>query len=394
MKSISRRALVLYLIIILFLVGSGFLFFNLVTHSEEWAMNKVNKHLYNSGSLATAGDILDINGTVLVSTKDGSRSYNKNKSIRLGTLHTVGDSSGYIASGVQSAFKDDITGYSLVDGVYNLKRYGKGNDIKLTLNAEICKVAYEALKGYKGTVGVMNYKTGELICIVSTPTFDVYNKPEDIYTDTSGKYEGIYMNRFFSGLYTPGSTFKVITAASAIENIPDIYEQEFVCKGKIQIGEGYVICNGEHGKISFEQALNKSCNCAFAVIAEKLGTQALTETAERIGFNNTKTLISEKIYCEKSRINLSNAKTLDLGWAGIGQYTTLINPCQMLTIISSIANGGEAISPYLMAELISPKGKVIAMGESQVAGQYFTESVASDLNKLLRSNVKNQYGDS
>ena len=394
MKSISRRALVLYLIIILFLVGSGFLFFNLVTHSEEWAMNKANKHLYNSGSLATAGDILDINGTVLVSTKDGSRSYNKNKSIRLGTLHTVGDSSGYIASGVQSAFKDDITGYSLVDGVYNLKRYGKGNDIKLTLNAEICKVAYEALKGYKGTVGVMNYKTGELICIVSTPTFDVYNKPEDIYTDTSGKYEGIYMNRFFSGLYTPGSTFKVITAASAIENIPDIYEQEFVCKGKIQIGEGYVICNGEHGKISFEQALNKSCNCAFAVIAEKLGTQALTETAERIGFNNTKTLISEKIYCEKSRINLSNAKTLDLGWAGIGQYTTLINPCQMLTIISSIANGGEAISPYLMAELISPKGKVIAMGESQVAGQYFTESVASDLNKLLRSNVKKQYGDS
>ena len=153
----------------------------------------------------------------------------------------MGDSSGYIASGVQSAFKDDITGYSLVDGVYNLKRYGKGNDIKLTLNAEICKVAYEALKGYKGTVGVMNYKTGELICIVSTPTFDVYNKPEDIYTDTSGKYEGIYMNRFFSGLYTPGSTFKVITAASAIENIPDIYEQEFVCKGKIQVGEGYVV---------------------------------------------------------------------------------------------------------------------------------------------------------
>ncbi len=393
MKSISRRALVLYLIIILFFAGSGILFFKLVTHSEEWAMNKANKHLYNSGSLTTAGDILDINGTVLVTTKDGSRSYNKDKSIRLGTLHTVGDSSGYIASGIQSTFKDEITGYSLIDGVYNLQRYGKGNDVTLTLNAEICKVAYEALKGYKGTVGVMNYETGELICVISTPTFDVYDKPKDIHTDTSGKYDGIYMNRFFSGLYTPGSTFKVITAASAIENIPDIYEKEFECKGKIQVGEGYVFCNDTHGKISFEEALNKSCNCAFSKIAEELGKQTLTETAERIGFNQSGLLISEKITCSKSKLDLATAKTLDLGWAGIGQYTTLVNPCQMLMAISSVANKGMAVSPYIMTEITSPDGRVLSKGETQTVGQYFSESVAFELNKLLRSNVKKQYGD-
>lgn len=393
MKSISRRALVLYLIIFLFLAGSGILFFNLVTHSEEWAMNKANKHLYNSGSLSTAGDILDIKGKVLVTTKDGSRSYNEDRAIRLATLHTVGDSSGYIASGIQTAFKDEITGYSLVDGVYNLQRYGKGNDIKLTLNAEICKVAYNALGNYKGTVGVMNYKTGELICIVSTPTFDVYNKPQDIHTNTTDKYEGIYMNRFFSGLYTPGSTFKVITAACAIENITDIYDRDFECKGKIQVGEGYVFCSGTHGKIDFEEALNKSCNCAFAKIAELLGAEALTNTAERIGFNNSGLQISEKIACSKSKIDLSQAKPLDLGWAGIGQYTTLINPCQMLTVISSVANNGVAVLPYLVSQIISPNGKVILNGETQQAGQYFAESIAKDLNILLRSNVKNRYGD-
>lgn len=393
MKSISRRALVLYLIILLFLAGSGVLFFNLITHSEEWAMNKANKHLYTSGSLTTAGDILDINGKVLVTTKDGSRSYNEDKSIRLATLHTVGDSSGYIASGVQTAFKDEITGYSLKDGVYNLQRYGKGNDITLTLNAEICKVAYNALGNYKGTVGVMNYKTGELICVVSTPTFDVYNKPKDIHTDTSGKYEGIYLNRFFSGLYTPGSTFKIITAACAIENIPDIYEQEFVCKGKIQVGEGYVVCSGTHGKINFEEALNNSCNCAFAKIAELLGNDALTKTAERIGFNNSGFVISNKINCSKSKLDLSGAKLLDLGWAGIGQYTTLINPCQMLTAISSVANNGNAVSPYLVSQISSPDGKVMLKGETQQLGQYFAETVSSELNVLLRSNVKNRYGD-
>ena len=258
MKSISRRALSLYLIIVLFLGGCGLLFYNLVTNSSDWAMNRVNKHLYSSGNLATAGDVTDANGVILATTKDGKRVYNESKNIRLATLHTVGDSAGFIASGVQTSFKDELTGYTLVDGVYNLKRYGKGNDIKLTLNSKVCATAYKALGNRKGTVAVMNYKTGELVCVVSTPTYDIKNKPDDIATNTTDKYEGIYMNRFFSGLYTPGSTFKVITAASAIENIPDIYSRTFQCDGKILIGEGYVICNGTHGEIDFETAMNKS----------------------------------------------------------------------------------------------------------------------------------------
>lgn len=393
MKSISRRALVLYSIILLFLAGCGVLYFNLITHSEEWAMNKASKHLYSMGSLTTAGDIMDVNGNILVTTKNGQRSYNDDAIIRMATLHTVGDSSGYISCGVQNTFKDEIIGYTLVDGVYNLQRYGKGNDIKLTLNSEICKVAYEALGDYKGTVGVMNYKTGELICIVSKPSFDVYDKPQDIATDTSGKYEGIYMNRFFSGLYTPGSTFKVITAACAIEQIPDIYTREFECTGKVLVGEGYVFCSGEHGKLSFQEALNESCNCAFAVIADELGNDGMMKLTKRVGFNNTSLAVSEKITCTKSRFDLSSAKALDRGWAGIGQYTTLINPCHMLTLFSSIANNGVAVNPYIVSELLTPKGDVFSKGETTEIGNYFSSSVASQLDDLLRSNVKNKYGD-
>lgn len=393
MKSISRRALSLYLIIVLFLAGCGLLFYNLVTNSSDWAMNRVNKHLYSSGNLATAGDITDINGNILASTKNGQRIYNESKNVRLATLHTVGDSAGFIASGIQTSFKDELTGYTLVDGVYNLKRYGKGNDITLTLNSKICAAAYKALGNRKGTVGVMNYKTGELVCVVSTPTYDIKNKPDDINTDTTDKYEGIYMNRFFSGLYTPGSTFKVITAASAIENIPDIYSRTFQCDGKILIGEGYVICNGTHGEVDFETAMNKSCNCAFAKIADELGSEKLTLTAERLGFNSKKITVSDKISCAKSKLNLTESKPLDIGWAGIGQYTTLINPCQMLTIISAIANGGVAKAPYLVSEITNPEGKVIFTEKTREMGEYFAYSVSQNLDNILRSNVKNQYGD-
>ena len=393
MKSISRRALTLYMLILLFLAGCGLLFFNLVTHADEWAMNRANKHLYSSGSLATAGDITDAKGEILVTTKDGKRVYNDNKYIRLSTLHTVGDSAGFIASGIQTSFKDELTGYTLTDGVYNLKRYGKGNDVKLTLNSEICKTAYLALGQNKGTVAVMNYKTGELVCIVSTPAYDILNKPTDINTDTTGKYEGVYMNRFFSGLYTPGSTFKVITAACAIENIPDIYDRTFTCKGKVQIGEGYVICNGTHGKINFEKALNKSCNSAFAEIAYELGTEKMTATAERLGFNNTSITVSGKIHTAVSKIKLGEASALDLGWAGIGQYTTLINPCQMLTIVSAIANDGKAPAPQVVSEITTPEGKIAYSATTELLGEYFTTDVANKLDDMLRSNVKNYYGD-
>lgn len=393
MKSISKRALSLYVIILLFLAGCGLLFYNLVTNSSDWAMNRVNKHLYSSGSLATAGDVTDVNGVILATTKNGQRVYNESRNIRLATLHTVGDSVGFIASGVQTSFKDELTGYTLVDGVYNLKRYGKGNDVKLTLNSKVCATAYKALGNRKGTVAVMNYKTGELVCIVSTPTYDINNKPDDIATNTTDKYEGIYMNRFFSGLYTPGSTFKVITAACAIENIPDIYSRTFQCDGKILIGEGYVICNGTHGEIDFKTAMNKSCNCAFAKIAEELGSEKLTLTAERLGFNSKKITISDKISCTKSKINLTESSLLDIGWAGIGQYTTLINPCQMLTIVSAIANDGIANSPYLVSEITNPKGEVIFTEKTSNLGQYFDLSVAQSLGSILRSNVVNQYGD-
>lgn len=394
MKMISRRSLTLYAIILLFLAGCGLLFYNLVTNSSDWAMNRVNKHLYSSGSLATAGDVKDTNGIVLATTQNGVRVYNQSKNVRLGTLHTVGDSAGFIASGIQTSFKDELTGYTLVDGVYNLKRYGKGNDVTLTINSKVCAAAYKALGDKKGTVAVMNYKTGELVCIVSTPTYDILNKPEDILTDTTGKYDGIYMNRFFSGLYTPGSTFKVITAACAIENIPDIYNRTFECEGKVQIGEGYVICSDTHGKVNFEKAMNKSCNCAFAVIADELGNEKLTATAERLGFNTENITVSNKIKCAKSKLNLTESASLDIGWAGIGQYTTLINPCQMLTIISSIANQGVAVSPFLVSEIKNPEGEIVFFEKTETFGEFFSSTVAQSLDNLLRSNVKNQYGDS
>ena len=384
MKGIARRSKIMFAFTAAFLAGLIILVSTFVVNAQEWVFKRANLHIYSSGQIVSAGTIYDRNGKVLASTVDGKRTYNESKTIRRATLHAVGDLEGFIATGAHTVFRSELTGYSFLNGVYELKKNGAGNDIKLTIDSDLCAVAINALGDRKGTVGVYNYKTGEILCMVSSPTYDPNNKPDDIDSDTSGKYDGIYLNRFLSGVFTPGSTFKVITAISAIENIPDINSKTFTCNGAYQTSTGEVRCNGVHGKLNFEQALSKSCNSAFACIAEELGNEALTKTAEQLGFNQRITI--DGISVTKSFFDLSEAVSVDRGWAGIGQYTTLANPCQMLTVMGAIANGGSAPNPKL---LMSDNSFSIQTKELK----YMSSQTAQTIAGMLRKNVINQYGE-
>lgn len=119
----------------------------------------------------------------------------------------------------------------------------------------------------------------------------------------------------------------------------------------------------------------------------------LTEVCERLGFNTRNITVNGKIKAVKSRINLLESTRLDIGWAGIGQYTTLINPCQMLTAVAAAANGGTAPAPNLIKEISTPEGKITYKSAPTSDGEYFSPETAEKLGKLLRSNVQNQYGD-
>ncbi len=387
MNRISKRSKILYTIVIAFIVGVCILSVTMLKNSEKWAMQRVNQHLYKNGQLISAGTIYDRNGMVLAQTVDGKRVFNKDKQIRMATLHTVGDLSGYIATGAHTAFKSELTGYSLVNGVYTFnKDDNTKHDIHLTIDAELCSTALDALGKNKGTIGIYNYNTGEILCMVSNPTFDINNKPKDIDTDNTGKYDGIYLNRFFSGVFTPGSTFKIVTAASAIENIPDIDSRTFTCTGSYKTSTGVVKCNGVHGTVNFEQALNRSCNSAFAQISEELGNEKLAATAKEFGFNQRITV--DGISVTKSYFTLEGAVSVDRGWAGIGQYKTLVNPCHMMTIVGAIASNGKSPEPHILKD----NGSIFNSNSTSL--RYMDVSTASKLSSMLRSNVKNFYRDS
>lgn len=361
--------------------------FSMFSHAEEYALKPINSHLFSNGILIKAGSIVDINGVKLAYTENNKRKYAENPDARAALLHILGDDKGFISGGIQDTFREELCGYSIFYGVNKIY----SNTLKLTLDSELCAKAYEALKPYKGVIAVCDYKTGEIVCLATSPSYDVYNVPKDL--NDNEKYEGVYINRLFGGLYTPGSTFKTVTSLAAVENIGDINERKFYCSGSYKKNGMKIICNDVHGSLSFKEALNKSCNVVFAQIAVELGEEKMESAFKAAGL--------DKKYQTSDRITTKGGVTPfekeidknELGWAGIGQSTVLVNPYAFLTFMCAIANGGKATEPYFVKSAENEDGKIIYEPDRVDSGLNLNPDSANELKELLRSDVRDYYGD-
>ena len=381
MNKILKRSSVLFIIIFAFVASILIYYVSLAFSGDKWVTYPANQHIYSNGILIKAGEITDKNGLVLAKTEEGKRVYNNDSDIRKATVHAVGDLNGFVSTGMHSAYLKELCGFDPVNGVYNFS--GKGNNIELTLDSQLCVTAYKALGNRSGTVGIYNYETGEIVCMVSTPTFD----PAKNETP-NGK--GVYVNRLLSGIYAPGSIFKLVTALSALENLPNANTMEFSCSHGITIGGEWLSCLGYHGKIGLDNALVHSCNAFFAQTALQLDRRKLTSTAEKVGFN--KSIYMDGIKCAESKYNVSDSNDIDFGWSGIGQHNDLVNPFQYLTFMGGIANDGKSINPYIVKKITSSNGATIKKASSAQT-RLMSKENADKLTTMMRNNVKKNYGD-
>ena len=255
MKKIKRRAYSALLLALLVVAGMGVYVFRLVTEGSQWATFRANQTIYDQGVLKS-GTVYDRNGTALAAYQDGSRVYADDPLVRTSCLHAVGDFSGNIGTGAVTAFSHELVGYDLFTGLTD----PAGGELHLTIDSSLNAVAYNALNGRKGAVLVYDYTNGDIICMTSSSSYDPMNVPEL----TGDFYEGVYLNRCISSTYTPGSVFKIVTLAAAIENIGDLYTRSFWCPGSVTVAGVQINCSGVHGSQTIEQAFGNSCNCAFA----------------------------------------------------------------------------------------------------------------------------------
>ncbi len=384
MKRISHRMVFLIVLVAALLLGILAFTVHYFFRSDDWVVFSGSPHVYTGNNLSS-GRVTDRSGTLLLDSTDG-RSYSEDAALRSATMHLLGDRFGYISSPVLNEYADELVGFSKVNGLYSLT--DASNTAVLTISAQVQKTAQAALAGRKGTIGVYNYKTGEILCAVTSPTYDPDNMP-DVENDATGAYDGVYLNRFFQTSYVPGSIFKLVTSIAALENIPDITQRTFTCSGTWEIGGDTIICNGVHGTLTFQEALAHSCNVAFGQLAVELGPETMTAYAEQLGV--TESLKFDGVTTAAGSFDLEGAADSEIAWSGIGQYTDLVNPCQYMVLMGAIANGGQAAIPHLMARVEG------GLTDRYTARTAYTETLmdaaaASQLADMMRYNVVNMYG--
>ena len=383
MKKVSSRALFALVLTLILVAGTALACARYALHAQEWVAFPGSPYAY-SGTGVRGTRVYDRSGRQLLSTV-GGRSYDADASVRTATVHLLGDRYGYISAPLLGGYADRMIGYSKLTGI---DRDNRGANARLTISAQAQSAALQALGTCHGTVGVYNYRTGEILCAVTSPSFDPDNIP-DIENDTTGAYDGVYLNRFFTSTYTPGSIFKLVTAAAALETLDNAADITDTCAGKTIIGGQEVVCMGAHGALTLEQALAHSCNVYFGDLSVRVGARALQNTCDRLGLNGS---YSCESYTCRSRVDLSGADDGSLAWAGIGQYTDQVTALQFLRVMGVVAGGGEAAEPYLM-EKISRGGKTAYQAQTVSTGRLLSAQTAQTLGAMMRTAVTQIYGD-
>ena len=384
MKKIERRALLCLLLAGALLAGTVLFTGRFVVSGSAWAA-----FLPVFSGQPAAGRVLDRDGDVLTWVdEDGARRYYDGASVRKATLHAVGDAQGRIGTGALVAFADKLSGYNLLTGSYS--PLGRGSDLYLTIDARYNYIAYQALNGRKGAVGVYNYQTGEVLCMVSSPTFDPLYPPED--AEDNPAYEGVYLNRFLSGTFPPGSVYKTVVLAAAIENLPDLYDRTWTCTGSTPVGDGAVTCPHAHGEQDIAAALANSCNGVFALLASQLGEDVLARYTEAAGL--TASYSVDGIATAAGSFDLEGLTDNELGWAGVGQYNDLANPCALMVYMGAVANGGKAAVPRLVLRTENALGLPSLPHLTRRTGTLVSSGTAEKLAELMSRCVTEAYGAS
>ena len=383
MNRIAGRAWVLWLLICLLVGGVGFFLYEYTVSAHKWVMHQGSPHIYSGENLGT-GVVVDRDGLLLLDLNN-NRTYSVSKELRMSTLHWLGDRYGYVNAPALATYAEELAGYNSLTGLYS---YSGAGQVKLTLSAYLQMAALEAMGDYKGTLAIYNYKTGEILCAVSTPTYDPDHVP-NIQGDTTGAYEGVYMNRFVQSVYIPGSIFKIVTTAAALEELEDIREMTYHCTGIHSYGVDSVTCEYAHGELDFDSALAQSCNCAFAQIMDQLGPERLREYVEK--YQITQPVRFDGITTAAGNFQAA-ISAVEAAWSGIGQYTDQINPCRFLAFMGAIANDGVGVEPHIV-EQVTCDGKVTYQAASVSSDRIMSEQIARELQAMMRNNVIEKYGD-
>lgn len=379
--------------------------------AHDIAAEQGNKRLWAKRNEVLRGTIYDRNGTALTTgAKTGDLTQSRQYVGGDLYVHALGYvNQKYGLTGLEESYDEQLSSYSSVQtglrsflqdfSLDSLKKSFStrgeeekkvGNGVITTLDPMLQKIAYDALGDNRGAVVALDPKTGEVLAMVSKPTYDPNNLDAAMAAANAGTADNSpLINRAIGGLYPPGSTFKTITASSALDNIAGVTSKTFQDNGKIQFNATQSLSNAGgavYGSIDLRKAFVVSSNVVFGGLAQELGNAKLKATAEKYGFNNT--IPSEGFIISKSKFpSLESYEVGMIAQSGIGQSSILATPMQMALVSSTIANGGVMMDPTLVKEVIDMNGNSVKKIAPKKYGQVITSADAATITDYMTDMV-------
>ena len=313
-------------------------------------------------------------------------------------------------TGLERSYNDFLTGSnSDLDTVFRSavdKLKGStitGNDLVLTVRPPVQALAQRLLRGKCGAAVALEPATGKVLAIVSSPTYNpnlVERHFNRLLRSGGACGSSILLNRATNGLYTPGSTFKVVTASAALDTGRFTPESPFDDPGYcIEYGQrvrnaGNPEAPEAFGHVSLFLGLEHSINSVFCNIGKALGPRPILDYAKRYGFYDKPPLetpgeerAASGLYLHHEPYDPKDPNKVDPGRLAFGQEKMLATPLQMAMVAAGVANGGVVMRPYLVDRVIAPNGKTIAHTRPKALGRAVKPHVASELTSMMEAVV-------
>jgi peptidoglycan glycosyltransferase len=395
------------------------------TYWQTWAVGDLAARKDNETQIIqrltiNRGKILAADGTVLannrVTRKHGlttfTRHYPQND---LASQVTGYSTTGGITTGLEQTLDDYLTGANtnLSNSLRNALQLGPrtvhGDNVYLTLRPDIQRLALDQLGNRCGAVVVLDAKTGAVVAMASTPTYNAnlmvqpngYTKVKKIQ-GTCGDHTAL-QNNATAGLYPPGSTFKMVTAAAALDSGAYTPSSPFndpgycIEYGKRVSNAGNPDQNGPEafGNVSLAQGFEHSINSVFCNVGMHIGGLKILDYAKRFGFYSVppvETPPNESNASGLYRFNKhgrhlwtpTSNRQIDSGRLAFGQFNMLATPLQMALVGATIANKGVVPKPYLVQKIVTADGSTVTKTQPQTLGRAIKPQTAAELNQMMQ----------
>jgi penicillin-binding protein A len=281
----------------------------------------------------------------------------------------------------------------------------KGDNVILTLRPDIQRLALQQLAGRCGAVVVLDAKTGAVLTMASSPSYNANLMVQPRGFDTVKKIKGTcgdasaLQNNATLGLYPPGSTFKMVTAAAALDSGAYTPSSPFN-------DPGYCIEYGQHvsnsgnpdqsgpeafGNVTLAEGFEHSINSVFCNIGKSIGGEEILKYAKRFGFYSVPPLetpsderVASGLYKNGKLYDPTSESDIDPGRLAFGQFSMLATPLQMAMVGQTIANGGKESQPYLVDRIVAPDGSLVSKTKPQTLGRPIKPQTAAELNQMMQ----------